>query len=125
MSDTVPRRHGIIPFPTPPACECKRPRFPDHGFRLLLGPLRRTDVASFAEKCVVPVDAQAIAYIGNAAFGYRASSASFPRIFYRQLLQDGIHDLGRRHRRGTERTGSTPMDGTRRISCGHNEHAHR
>ncbi|MFA6233960.1 MAG: C25 family cysteine peptidase [Bacteroidota bacterium] len=57
------------------------------------------DVASFAEKCVVPVNAQAIAYIGNAAFGYRASSASFPRIFYRQLLQDGIHDLGEAHRR--------------------------
>ncbi|MFZ1731000.1 MAG: C25 family cysteine peptidase [Bacteroidota bacterium] len=56
------------------------------------------DVASFAEKCVVPVGAQAIAYIGNAAFGYRASGSNFPRLFYRQLLQEGIHQLGDAHR---------------------------
>jgi len=62
-----------------------------------------------------PVNAQAIAYIGNAAFGYAHPAPASRGSSIDNCWQDAFTIWGRRiavHGKNC----STPMDGTRRIS---------
>jgi hypothetical protein len=65
------------------------------------------DMQSFGERCLLSSGAQAIAYIGNTSFGYKAPMTVLPDIFYRTLLHDRYIRLGDAHAEARSRLYTT------------------
>ncbi len=56
------------------------------------------DITSFSELFVNGISGQAIGYIGNSSLGFTSTSYVAPKLFYAELLQDSLYNLGNLHR---------------------------
>jgi hypothetical protein len=62
------------------------------------GKFAEPDVEAFGELFVsASQDGQAIAYLGNASWGYTSTSINFPRLFYEQLVLDSSLVISEAH----------------------------
>jgi hypothetical protein len=62
------------------------------------GRFAEPDVNAFSELFVAQSDdGQAISYLGNSSYGYLSTSLSFPKLFYKSLMNDSVLTLGKTH----------------------------
>ncbi|MFH0991893.1 MAG: C25 family cysteine peptidase [bacterium] len=55
------------------------------------------DIRSFGELFTLGESGSAIAYIGNSALGSSLSALTLPKYFYRELLRNGVREIGKAH----------------------------
>ena len=62
------------------------------------GKFAEPDVDAFSELFISDSqDGQAIAYLGNASWGYTSTSVEFPKLFYQNLLDDSVYVMSEVH----------------------------
>jgi hypothetical protein len=55
------------------------------------------NIRAFSELFTLDQNSSAIGYIGNSSLGFTSIATSFPQFFYRTILQDTIHTIGKAH----------------------------
>jgi len=55
------------------------------------------DIVCFGEHFLLDNNGQAIGYIGNTSLGFVTTAVVMPKLFYKSLLLDTLHQIGRAH----------------------------
>jgi hypothetical protein len=55
------------------------------------------DITSFSESFTNGLDGEAIAYLGNSSLGFTSTSYNYPKLFFEQVLKNGIFNISRAH----------------------------
>ncbi len=94
-SGTVTWDNGII---DPILLKNKRGRHPlISDFGCSTGKYGEPNISSFSEMFTIGENSSAIAYVGNSSLGFVSNATTLPQLFYKQFLQNEIHQIGRAH----------------------------
>ncbi|MCK5699994.1 MAG: hypothetical protein KAI29_02540, partial [Cyclobacteriaceae bacterium] len=68
-----------------------------NDFGCSTGKFAEPDITSFSESFTNGVDGEAIGYLGNSSLGFTSTSYNYPKLFFEQVLKNGILNLSQAH----------------------------
>jgi len=68
-----------------------------NDFGCSTGKFAEPDITSFSESFTNGVEGEAIAYLGNSSLGFTSTSYNYPKLFFEQVLKNGMRNLSQAH----------------------------
>jgi len=68
-----------------------------NDFGCSTGKFAEPDITSFSESFTNGLDGEAIAYLGNSSLGFTSTSYSYPKLFFEQVLNNGLLNISQAH----------------------------
>ncbi len=62
------------------------------------GKFAEPDVVSFSQLFTVGSDGQALGYVGNSSLGFVSTSLLMPKLFYKKILKESVHNVSEAHK---------------------------